>query len=216
MTQPRLPSRSIPGLNYAKYIREEINLDIKRNNLKEIIYSSELDLIYTRCKGHCVFCGKPLNPSIKTASNAPHAIFYTPLKVGGKAELDNIIIVCTTCMKDKAPIKKLHINILGVNSFGDLVESLINAIKRNAPNEEVHSLKRMLNAHLEEVAILMRYEAKYSDWEPNEILIREDGENSIPDIIEGMVKDPSKKEEFKDAIKQIVKTKKYRVVRNTE
>ncbi len=139
-------------------------------------------------------------------------MFYVPLKVGGEARPDNLIVACAPCKQEYRSTRKLRQDITGLDSFADCCEELFIAIKEGHPQAKVHMLKARINTRLTDVATCMRY-VTTPDWRPVEMTKLIENRNTIADRLEQMGKGEKVTECITEDVKQIVTTKKYRIMR---
>lgn len=210
-----------------KTIKEELGLGYKR------LTKTEAHEIYQRYNGRCVFCGLSLNVQETVSANALYFIHYTPLRYGGKNEIENIVPVCKDHSVKYNASKKLRDDIADIDSIADIIQYLVETtINCRKLKEEENSdffpmerklkrLKRILNFKIEDFAINLRYQL-CSDWEPENYEFVQEENNSIGDLVSlaasaTLDQDAESVSKTKDKIvnqlKQVAKSKQYRVLR---
>jgi hypothetical protein len=84
---------------------------------------------------------------------------------------------------------------------------------RDGDSEEVRDqLKNRLNVRLVDIATCMRY-VTTGDWEPDDTEVVVEGVNTIGERLERMAKGEEVKDKITNDVKQIVKTKQYKIIR---
>jgi hypothetical protein len=176
------------------------------------INSADAEDCFQQHKGKCVYCDKRLSYLGRRSVYAARLMWYVPLSVGGEARPDNLIIVCALCEHDYRDTRKLRRDIAGLDSFADTCEALFIAV-RDGDSEEVRDqLKNRLNNRLVDIATCMRY-VTTGDWEPKDIEVIVEGVNTIGERLEQMAKGVDVKDKVTNDVKQIVKTKQYKIIR---
>ncbi len=167
---------------------------------------------YQQYRGKCVFCTKRVMYIGRGNEAAARLMFYVPLKVGGEARLDNLIIVCVDCKHEYRDTRKLRQDIMGIDSFADCCEELFIAVRDDHPSTKIDMLKARLNERLSDVATCMRYTTT-PDWRPVTMEKLVEGENTMAEALEGMAEGEDTKAAITSKVKQMVTTKKYKIIR---
>jgi hypothetical protein len=176
------------------------------------INSADAEACFQHHKGKCVYCDKRLSYLGRRSVYAARLMFYVPLSVGGEARPDNLIVVCALCEHDYRDTRKLRRDVVGLDSFADTCEALFMAV-RDGDSEEVRDqLKNRLNVRLVDIATCMRY-VTTGDWEPDDTEVVVEGVNTIGERLERMAKGEEVKDKITNDVKQIVKTKQYKIIR---
>jgi hypothetical protein len=176
------------------------------------ITPQDAEACYQQYKGKCVFCDTRLAYLGRANEAAARLMFYVPLKVGGEARLDNLIIVCTSCKHEYRDTRKLRQDITGLDSFADVCEQLFEAVIENADFGRIKRLKARLNDRLSDIATCMRY-VTTPDWKPQHYEKLIEGENTMAEALEDMGKGKDTKDAITNKVKQVVSTKKYKIIR---
>jgi hypothetical protein len=176
------------------------------------INSADAEACFQHHKGKCVYCDKRLSYLGRHSIYAARLMWYVPLSVGGEARADNLIIVCAECEHDYRDTRHLRREVVGLDSFADVCEALFKAVKDEASEEVRDQLKNRLNLRLMDIATCMRY-VTTGDWEPDDTEVIVEGMNTIGERLEQMAKGEDVKEKITNDVKQIVKTKRYKIIR---
>jgi hypothetical protein len=211
---------------FIKKSVEEINLEIREAygpvtdndrfwDTYTQINTADAEDCFQRFKGRCVYCDKRLSYLNRKAINSARLAFYVPLKVGGEARADNLIIICIQCRSNYRATRKMREDITGIDSFADTCEALFKAVKEGASEEIRTQIKNRLNIRLSDVATCMRY-VTTPDWVPERMQIIMEGDNTIGELLEGMAEGKDKKKEITETVKQVVTTKQYNIVRDPD
>ncbi len=176
------------------------------------INSADAEACFQRHKGKCSYCDKRLSYLGRRSTFAARLMFYVPLILGGEARADNLIIVCTQCEYDYRDTRRLRRDIVGLDSFADVCEALFKAVRDGASEEVRDQLKNRLNLRLMDVATCMRY-VTTGDWEPDDTEVIVEGVNTMGERLEQMANSEDVKDKITNDVKQIVKTKQYRILR---
>jgi hypothetical protein len=185
--------------------------DKKHGTVKKIT-PQDAESCYQQYKGKCVFCDTRLAYLGRANEAAARLMFYVPLKVGGEARLDNLIIVCTNCKHEYRDTRKLRQDITGLDSFADVCEQLFEAVIENADFGRIKRLKARLNDRLSDVATCMRYVTTH-DWLPIKMEKLVEGENTMAEALEAMGEGKDMKADITNKVQQVVTTKQYKVMR---
>lgn len=180
----------------------------------EKISVADAEECFRQYRGKCVYCDTRLSYLGRTTMNAARLAFYVPLKVGGEARPDNLIVVCARCKHEYRDTRKLRQDIVDLDSFADCCEQLFIAIRDNECRDKVLLLKDRINTRLADVATCMRYVTTH-DWRPAELVKVVEGKNTIADRLEQMGKGDKVTEIITEDVKQIVTTKQYKILRET-
>jgi hypothetical protein len=176
------------------------------------IQVSDAEACFRQYRGKCVFCDTRLSYLGRVTMPAARLMFYVPLKVGGEARPDNLIVVCAHCKHEYRDTRKLRQDIVGLDSFADCCEELFIAIKEGHPQAKINMLKARINTRLTDVATCMRY-VTTPDWRPVKMEKLVDGKNTMAEALESMGKGEDTKEAITNNVKQAVTTKQYRIMR---
>ncbi len=176
------------------------------------INSADAEACFQHHKGRCVHCDKRLSYLGRRSTFAARLMFYVPLSTGGEARADNLIIVCAQCEHDYRDTRHLRRDIVGLDSFADVCEALFKAVRDGASEDVRDQLKNRLNLRLMDIATCMRY-VTTGDWEPDNTEVIVEGVNTIGERLEKMARGEDVKKEVTNDIKQIVKTKQYKIIR---
>jgi hypothetical protein len=176
---------------------------------------TEAEACFADHKGRCAYCDKALTYLGHVSVNSARLSWYVPLKVGGEARPDNLIVVCARCENDYNSTRKLRGDIVGLDSFADACEQLFIAVKEGRPQEERDNLKDRLNVKLSTVATCMRYVAR-PKWRPVVLEKMIEGENTIGERLEDMAKGKDTKYSITEDMKQMVTTKQYKILRGKD
>jgi hypothetical protein len=179
------------------------------------ITNFDVEEVYQKYRGRCVYCDKALRYLGTRSHNSARVVWYVPLNVGGEARPDNLIVSCQECVKSYRSTRKLREDMVGLDSFADVVELLFKAVRDGADQSVVDQLKSRLNVRLVDVANCMRYTTK-DDWIASEDEIVEEGVNTIGDRVEAMAKGEDTKDEITNTIKQMVSKKQYKIIRRQD
>ncbi len=217
----RVPKRL--NTPFLKHGIEEINNEIEKAYSKvtgkdklwqtyDKIKVSDAETCFRQYRGKCVFCDTRLSYLGRATLNAARLMFYVPLKVGGEARPDNLIVVCAPCKQEYRDTRKLRQDITGLDSFADCCEQLFEAVIENADSDRIKRIKARLNNRLSDIATCMRY-VTTEDWEPqwHDKII--EGKNTIGDRLKLLAEGEDMKATITNDVKQIVTTKKYRIMR---
>jgi len=199
------------GTQFSRFRKHffKLNTDIMKFYPKSpLLVMSEVVSLYKKAKGCCQFCGSTI---YLVGPGAFIFQWYIPLEYGGKASIGNVVVVCSTHERELTERKRPQ-DVFGINTFADLCEQLFLAVQDKS-TERIKQIKRMMNWTLEDIAATLRYKT-FDDWKPEKFELIYEGRNTIPDLIEKIVKEPETKEDITEQIKQIVTSKKYRVLRN--
>ncbi len=176
------------------------------------INSADAEACFQHHKGKCAYCNKRLSYLGRRSVYAARLSWYVPLSVGGEARPDNLIVVCIECEHDYRDTRHLRREVVGLDSFADVCEALFKAVRDGASEEVRDQLKNRLNLRLVDVATCMRY-VTTGDWEPDETEVVVEGVNTMGERLEQMAKGEDVKNEITNDVKQIVKTKRYKILR---
>jgi hypothetical protein len=185
--------------------------DKKYGTVKRIT-PNDAEVCYQQYKGKCVFCDIRLGYLGRGTTGAARLMFYVPLKVGGEARLDNLIIVCTRCQYAYRDTRKLRQDIVGLDSFADCCEELFIAVRDGQPQAKIDMLKARINTRLSDVATCMRYTIT-PDWRPVTMEKLVEGENTMAEALEDMGKGKDTKAAITNKVKQAVTTQQYKIIR---
>ena len=209
-------TKSLDDINREIRIEQERH---KKNSLARCALKElkrvDAERCFQRYKGRCVYCDKPLSYLGRKSLNSARLAFYVPLNVGGKVREDNLIVVCFECMDNYRSTRKMREDIVGLDTFADTCEALFIAVSTSECDAVVSRLKHKLNSRLSDVATCMRY-ITMSDWTPADTHLVVEDENTIGDRLEQMAKGEDVKDEITQDMKQIVSTKKYRIIRKQD
>ena len=189
--------------------------DDKARSVYATISKNEVEEVFQKYKGRCVYCDKATAYLGTRSHNSARVTWYVPLNVGGEAVLDNLIVSCQGCVKDYRSTRKLREDMVGLDTFADTVERLVKAVWAGEDQDIVDRLKARLNIRLSDVATCMRYITK-DDWIAAENEIIEEGVNTIGDRVEAMAKGEDTKDAITNTVKQIVTTKQYLIIRRQD
>ena len=176
---------------------------------------TEAEACFAAHKGRCAYCDKVLTYLGHVSLTSARLAWYVPLNVGGEARPDNLIVVCARCKNDYTSTRQQRRDVVGLDSFADTCEQLFIAVLDKRSKVEVETLKDRLNVRLADVATCMRYVTS-SDWKPKYMEKVMDGENTIGDRLEDMAKGVDVKAAITEDVKQIVTTKRYRILRKKD
>jgi 5-methylcytosine-specific restriction endonuclease McrA len=185
--------------------------DKKHGTVKKITVLDAEDC-YRHHRGKCVYCDTRLTYVGRSHMKAARLMFYVPLKVGGEARLDNLIIVCVDCKHSYRDTRKLRTDIVGLDSFADCCEQLFIAVRDGYPRAKVDMLKNRINTRLSDVATCMRY-VTTPDWRPITMEKLVEGENTMAEALEDMGKGKDAKAAVTNKVKQVVTTGQYKIMR---
>ena len=202
---------------------EEINNEIEKAYSKvtgkdklwqtyEKIKVSDAETCFHQYRGKCVFCDTRLSYLGRATRNAARLMFYVPLKVGGEARPDNLIVVCATCKLEYRSTRKLRQDIVGLDSFADCCEELFIAVRDGHPQAKIDMLKARINTRLTDVATCMRY-VTTPDWRPVTMEKLVEGQNTMAEALEDMGKGKDTKAAITNKVKQAATTRQYRIMR---
>lgn len=172
----------------------------------------DAEACFERYHGRCVFCNKALKYLGRMSKDAARLMFYVPLNVGGEARPDNLVVVCAYCKYNHRSVKPREADVVGVDSFADLCEALFLAIRDGSDEDHRDAIKNRLNLRLADIATCMRYVTK-GDWIPDAFDKVVDGENTIGERLEHMGRGEDVKDDITNAVKQIITTKQYKIIR---
>jgi hypothetical protein len=229
------PKKKTPRKNspYLKKGLAEINMEIKQAYSKITgvdklwdtytkINSADAEDCFQKYKGRCVYCDTRLSYLGRMSIYSARLAFYVPLKVGGEARPDNLIVVCAKCKHDYRSTRKVRTDVTGLDTFADLCEALFLAVEEDAHPSVLHTLKNRLNLKLTDVATCMRYVTK-GEWVPefdyitgNKFVKVVEGENTLGEQLEQMGKGEDVKADITQTVKQVVTTKQYKIMRNQD
>jgi len=180
----------------------------------EKISVADAEACFRQYRGKCVYCDTRLSYLGRVTMNAARLAFYVPLKVGGEARPDNLIVVCARCKHEYRDTRKLRQDITGLDSFADVCQQLFEScLEENPDPDKIKRLKDRLNDRLADVATCMRY-VTTPDWRPCEFVKVVEGKNTIADRLEQLAYgDTSVTEVITEDVKQIVTTKQYKILR---
>jgi hypothetical protein len=204
----------------------EINMEIKQAYSKVTgvdklwdtytkINSADAEECFHKYKGRCVYCDTRLSYLGRMSIYSARLAFYVPLKVGGEARPDNLIVVCARCKHDYRSTRKLRTDTTGLDAFADLCEALFLAVKHDASEEVRNNLKNRLNLKLTDVATCMRYATK-GGWVPSKFDKVVEQVNTIGEQLEQLAKDEDVKADITQTVQQVVTTKQYKIMRNQD
>ena len=179
------------------------------------ITKHDVEEIFQKYRGMCVYCDKATAYLGTRSHNSARVTWYVPLNVGGEAVFDNLIVSCQGCVKSYRSTRKLREDMVGLDTFADTVERLIQAVWDGEEQVTVDRLKARLNIRLSDVANCMRYVTK-DDWVAAENEIIEEGVNTIGDMVEEQAHGEDKTEAITNTIKQMVTTKQYKIIRRQD
>lgn len=188
-------------------VNREVSYAQKRG-FKAYFTVSDLELVYHRHKGNCSICGKGL-----TYTKAKFML-YVPIRNGGKAEVDNLFLVCIKCKEFHTSIPRVTGRVEGYNSLADIIVSLVEAVKERKSAEEIKIIKSDLNAAISEFVQTLQYLPRKELKEKRATPIFSE-ENTIADLIEKSVDEPKVSEQIKDTLDTIATTRRYVILRNT-
>ncbi len=176
---------------------------------------TEAEACFADHKGRCAYCDKVLTYIGHVSVNSARLACYVPLKVGGEARPDNLIVVCARCENDYTSTRKMKQDVVGLDSFADTCEELFIAVKEGRPQEERDTIKDRLNVRLSDVATCMRYVTR-PKWKPVVLEKMIEGENTIGERLEDLAKGGDTKYAITEDVKQMVTTKRYRILRGKD
>jgi hypothetical protein len=219
-------TRRVPKRKNTPFLKqgiEEINNDIKKAYVKvtgedklwqtyEKITIPDAEECFRQYRGKCLYCDTRLSYLGRMSKNSARLMFYVPLKVGGEARPDNLIIVCADCKHEYRDTRKLRQDIVGLDSFADCCEQLFIAVLDGHSQLKIDTLKARINTRLSDVATCMRY-VTTPDWKPRETVKLIEGKNTIADRLERMGEGNKVTECITEDVKQIVTTKQYKIIR---
>jgi hypothetical protein len=184
----------------------------KKRKVYEKVIPAEAEDCFRQYRGKCVFCDTRLSYIGRVNMASARLMFYVPLKVGGEAKPDNLIIVCANCKHEYRGTRKLRQDITGLDSFADCCELLFEAVLEKAGTDRIKRLKARLNDRLIDVATCMRYSTT-EDWKPqwHDKII--EGRNTIGDRLELVAEGEDMKAAITNDVKQMVTTKQYKIMR---
>lgn len=212
----RFLSETVDTLNEEiKTAYGRVTLDDKARSVCATISKNEVEEVFQKYKGRCVYCDKATAYLGTRSHNSARVTWYVPLNVGGEAVLDNLIVSCQGCVKDYRSTRKLREDMVGLDTFADTVERLVKAVRDSEDQDIVDRLKARLNIRLSDVANCMRYITK-DDWVAAENEIIEEGVNTIGDRVEAMAKGEDTTAAITNTVKQIVTTKQYKIIRRQD
>ena len=184
----------------------------KKQGTFEKIIPAEAEDCFRQYRGKCVYCDTRLSYIGRANMASARLAFYVPLKVGGEARPDNLIIVCAHCKHEYRDTRKLRQDIVGLDSFADCCEQLFIAVRNGYPQVTVNMLKARLNARLTDVATCMRY-VTTPDWRPVKMEKLIEGKNTMAEALEDMGKGDDTKDAITNKAKQVVTTGQYKILR---
>ena len=179
------------------------------------ITKTDVEEIYQKYRGRCVYCDKALRYLGTRSHHSARVTWYIPLNVGGEARPDNLIVSCQECVKSYRSTRKLREDMIGLDSFADTVEALFIAVRDHKDQTVIDQLKCRLNVRLSDVANCMRYITK-SDWIAHSSEIIEENANTLADRIEALANGEDTRDKITNTMKQIVTTKKYKIIRSRD
>ena len=201
----------------------EINAEIREAYIKvtgkdmlwetyDKLRPGDAEACFKQYRGRCVYCDKSLSYIGRMSSNSARLAFYIPLKVGGEARPNNLVVTCAPCKNDYTYVPKQRTDIVGLDSFADVCEALFKAVRDGASEETRERLKNRLNLRLADIATCMGYVVK-SDWIPKDEIV-EEGVNTIGEQLEGMAEGEDTKDAITNTVKQVAARKQYNIIRN--
>ncbi len=223
LVKKKTPRQNSP---YLKKGLAEINMEIKQAYSKITgvdkvwdtytkINSADAEDCFQKYKGRCVYCDTRLSYLGRMSIYSARLAFYVPLKVGGEARPDNLIVVCAKCKHDYRSTRKMRTDMTGVDTFADLCEALFFAVKYDQSEQVRNNLKNRLNLKLTDVATCMRYVTQ-GEWEPSKFDKVVEQVNTIGEQLEQMGKGEAVKADITQTVKQVVTTQQYKIMRNQD
>ncbi len=224
MTKKRI--RRVPKRKNTPFLKhgiEEINNEIKKAYVKVTgqdklwktyakITVADAEGCFHNYRGKCVFCDTRLSYLGRGTRNAARLMFYVPLKVGGEARPDNLIVVCAGCKHEYRDTRKLRQDVVGLDSFADCCEQLFIAVRDGYPQAKIDMLKNRINTRLTDVATCMRY-VTTPDWQPVKMEKLREGVNTMAETLVDMAEGEDVKADVTEKVKQVVTTKQYNIMR---
>lgn len=204
-------------------------LDCKAKvGVKKFLDKADLRAAYNRTKGRCSFCGIPLLVAGSEA-HMPHFMFLRPIKLGGKVEQDNLLVVCFDCKGQHHESRRDQPRELlyDFNTIPDLIQRLVEeTIELSKCSDEyirlyqdsVKRIKRQLNYAIHNFVHTLAYNPR-ADAIDIKVERRIEEQNTAADLI---AKIAQAKEEVEltplrlqliNLLKEINLTKRYAVVR---
>ena len=216
----------LASTTHFRKMAADITRDLKSRGYARRIQAIELSMLFKQFNGRCAYCGIPCIPWPKISNDRVYFHWYIPLDKGGTTEIKNLVPVCSEHKEKYRHVKTPRETIPDVNTFGDLIATLVDSTitmrKLKSDNNveafkwerKIQALKHSINMLLEEIMVSTHYKP-FSDWKFNPIMHEEDV-NTIPDLIEGMVKGEDNKDELTNAAKQLISTKQYKIIRKDD
>lgn len=184
----------------------------KKRGTYEKITPLDAEECYRQSRGKCVYCDTRLMFIGRVNKAAARLMFYVPLKVGGEARPDNLVVVCLDCKNDYRSTRKLRTDIAGLDSFADCCEQLFIAVRDGYPQAKINMLKARINTRLTDVATCMRY-VTTPDWKPTTMEKLVEGKNTMAEALVDMAEGKDVKADITNKVKQVVTTQQYRIKR---
>lgn len=194
----------------------EINREIAKaqhRGVKSYFTKEQAAKVYHRHKGNCGICGGPLLKSGKKNSSA-RFMLMVPLRNGGRAELDNLILVCISCKREYTAYPRVKGRVEGYNSLADIIVSLVESVINKKDTKDIQIIKSDLNACVSEYINSLSYLPRAELRDSNHVPIV-DNENTIGDLVVKAAQGEDIKEDLKETIDTISMTRRYIILRNT-
>lgn len=212
-----------------KKLARELTEELRQAGRKEKVNPLSLANLFKTFSGRCAYCGVPCVPNSGDTRTKVSFQWYIPLNRGGLPEKENLVPVCSEHRHKYRASKRQIETIPDVNTFGDLMYSLIQAtvtmtrLKSDNNTEafvwehKINRIKRAINSLLEEMMVSTQYRP-FTDWKVDNMTVYEEDINTIPDMVEDMTEkeiagEPAEKESLIEAAKQMLTTKQYKIIR---
>ena len=124
----------------------QINREVsnaQKKGLKGYFNKADVYLVYHRHKGKCAFCGGQLADRGRSASSA-RFMLYVPIRNGGKAEVENLVLTCAACKRDYTSYPRSKGRVEGYNSLADIIPFSSACSFNTIPSPSLLSLKQPL------------------------------------------------------------------------
>jgi len=143
-----------PFVGQARLLNRKVS-QIKLRGYLDYFHCNDLMHVYDRHKGTCAYCGLHLTSVEKTMTSA-HFRFRIPVELDGSVDIDNLVVLCYRCYKNRVPKKGHNYPVFNYNAFSDIVVQLIGSVIENN-TEKITYFKCQLDSSLSDYVATLFY-----------------------------------------------------------